>query len=337
MVEKRVIGTLNGADVHEFTVSDGGLTVNIMEYGATIHNIFFEGIDCVAGYDDLEGYVNGGSHQGATVGRYANRLGGAAFEINGVRYSVDRNDNGVNSLHGGNCGFSHRMYRGEAVADNAVKFTIFSPDGEGGYPGNLEMSVTFTVKNDTLTLKYRAVSDKDTVMNFTNHAYFNLGAKNNLTTVLQIKSNAITPVDSLLIPTGELMDVTDTEFDFRQPKPIGRDIAGEHPQLKLGGGYDHNFVLSEERGYKKDAVVAFCPESGITLTCSTDLPGVQLYTANMLDEPCGKGGLPLIKYYAFCLETQFWPDTPNNPDFPSCLVKAGEVFETVTEYSFKKQ
>lgn len=336
MVEKKVIGTYDGTDVYEFTISSGNLTVNIMEYGATIHNIFFAGVDCVAGYDGLEGYINGGSYQGSTVGRYANRLGGAGFEIGGVKYNVDKNDNDVNSLHGGDCGFSHRLYKGETISDSAVKFTITSPDGEGGYPGNLTMSVTFSIENDTLSLKYDAVSDKDTVMNFTNHAYFNLGAKDNSTTVLQIKSDAITPVDKLLIPTGELMEVTDTEFDFRQAKPIGRDIGGGHEQLKLGGGYDHNFVLGDKKEYKKDVITAFCPESGITLTCSTDLPGVQLYTSNVLDEPVGKNGKPLTKYYAFCLETQFWPDTPNHASFPSCLVKAGERFGSVTEYAFKK-
>ena len=336
MVDKKVIGMLDGTDVYEFSISDGGLTVNVMEYGATIHNIFFGGVDCVAGYDDLAGYVHGGSYQGSTVGRCANRIGGAEFEINGVKYSVDKNVNGMNSLHGGDCGFSHRLSKGAEVGDNAVKFTINSPDGEGGYPGNLTMSVTFEVKCDTLSLKYDAVSDKDTIMNFTNHAYFNLGAPNNLTTLLQIKADAITPVDGRLIPTGEIMDVTGTEFDFRTAKPIGDGIEGGHPQIGLCGGYDHNFVLGDKKEYRKDVITAFCPESGITLTCSTDLPGVQLYTSNMLDEPAGKGGKPLTKFYAFCLETQFWPDTPNKPGFPSCLVKAGEHFSGVTEYSFKK-
>lgn len=336
MVSKKVIGTYDGTEVYEFTVENGGLSVSVMEYGATIHHINFGGVDCVAGYDGLEGYINGGSYQGSTVGRYANRIGGSKFEIDGKTYFVDKNDNEVNSLHGGDCGFSHRMYKGEAVSDNAVRFTIASPDGEGGYPGNLTMSVTFSVENDTLYLNYDAVSDRDTVMNFTNHAYFNLGAENNLSTELKIKADAITPVDSLLIPTGELYDVDGTEFDFREAKPIGRDINGDNPQLKLGGGYDHNFVLGDKVEYKKDVVTAFCPESGITLTCSTDLPGIQLYTSNMLDEPVGKNGKPLTKFYAFCLETQFWPDTPNNPSFPSCLIKAGEHFTSVTEYSFKK-
>lgn len=337
MVEKSIIGTYEGKNVYEYTVTDGGLTVKIMEYGATIHNIFFAGVDCIAGYDSLDGYINGGSYQGSTVGRYANRIGGAEFEINGIRYDVDKNDNGCNSLHGGNCGFSHRLYKGEQISDNSVKFTIFSADGEGGYPGNLTLSVIFSVKNDTLGISYDAISDKDTIMNFTNHAYFNLGSQNCLTTVLKIKSDKITPVDSLLIPTGQTMDVENTPFDFRTEKSIGRDIDSQDTQLRLGNGYDHNFVLGLDRQYKKDVITAFCPESGITLSCSTDLPGVQLYTSGCLDEPCGKNQKPLTQYYAFCLETQFWPDSPNKPEFPSCLVKAGEHFSSVTEYSFKKQ
>ena len=336
MVETKIIGSLNGCDVTEYTISDGRLKVNIMEYGATIHNIFFDGTDCVAGYDSLEGYINGGSYQGSTVGRYANRIGGAGFAIDGIRYNVDKNDNGCNSLHGGNCGFSHRLYKGRQIDGNSVEFTISSPDGEGGYPGNLSLSVIFTVKDDTLSISYDAVSDKDTVMNFTNHAYFNLGSKDCLTTQLTIKSDRITPVDSLLIPTGQLQDVESTPFDFRTAKPIGRDIQSDDSQIKLGQGYDHNFVLGLDRQFKRDAITAYCPESGITMTCSTDLPGVQLYTSGCLDEPEGKNKKPLTKYYAFCLETQFWPDSPNKPEFVSCLVKAQEHFKSLTQYSFKK-
>ena len=335
MVKTEVIGTYEGADVKEFTISDGGLSVSVMEYGATIHRIMFGGVDCVAGYDGLDGYINGGSYQGATVGRYANRIAAAKFTMDGKEYRVGMN-NGTNSLHGGFTGFSHRMFKGEQVSDNAVKFSIFSPDGEGGYPGNLDTSVTFTVEGDTLRLYYEAESDKDTPINLTNHAYFNLGSKDNLTTVLKINADRITEVDGELIPTGKYIDVEGTPFDFRTAKPIGRDIAGDHPQIKAGGGYDHNFVLGSPGVFKKDAAVAYCPESGITMTCSTDRPGVQLYASCMLDEPCGKGGVPLSKFYAFCLETQVFANTPNRPEFPNCILKAGEKFNSVTEYSFKK-
>lgn len=334
MVEKALYGKFDGKDVYRFEICDGDLRVNLIEYGAIVQSVYFGDVDCVAGYDTLEGYVNDGSNQGGTVGRYANRIGGARFELNGVTYEVGANDNG-NSLHGGFVGFNHRLYKGEPMSANSVKFTIESEDGDGGYPGNVTMSVTFTVKDNTLTLEYNAVSDKDTIMNFTNHAYFNLGSENNFSTELMIKADSITPVSAQLIPTGELMDVTGTPFDFRTAKPIGRDIKDAHPQVALADGFDHNFVLGNTVEYREDVVSAYCPESGITMTCSTDLPGVQLYTSNMLDEKGGKNG-DLKQYYAFCLETQFWPDTPNKPQFPSCTVKANEPFYSVTKYKFSK-
>lgn len=336
MVTEKIIGKIDGTDVREFEITDGKLRVTLMEYGATIHELVFDGVDCVAGYDTLEGYISGDSNQGATVGRYANRIGNARFCLDGREYEVGANERGVTMLHGGFVGFVHRMFRGEKLSDTAVKFTIESPDGEGGFPGNLIMSVTFSVENDTLKLYYQAESDKATIVNFTNHAYFNLGSENCLDTELKIDAKYITPVDSNLIPTGELMEVAGTDFDFTAAKPIGKDINGGHPQLKLGGGYDHNFVLGDKKEYKKDCITAYCKDSGITMTCSTDLPGVQLYTSCVLDEPCGKGGKPLTKFYAFCLETQYYPDTPNKPSFPSCRIDANEKFTSVTEYSFKK-
>lgn len=331
MVTEKIIGNINGTDVYEYEISDGRLRVTLMEYGATIHNVFFDGVDCVAGYDDLEGYINGDSYQGSTVGRYANRIANAKFTLDGKEYAVGANEKDVTMLHGGFVGFSHRLYKGEKVSDNAVKFTMESPDGEGGFPGNLVMSVTFSVENDTLKLFYEAESDKATVVNFTNHAYFHLGAPNNLTTVLTMDAKYITPVDDLLIPTGELMDVTGTYFDFTKGRVIGQDIE----KIDIGG-YDHNFVLGDKVEYKKNCISAYCPETGITMNCSTDMPAVQFYASCVLDEPVGKGGKPLTKYRAYCLETQFYPDTPNKPSFPSCRIEAGEKFTSVTEYEFVK-
>lgn len=335
MVTKNLFGVMDGTEVYEFTIENGGLKVNIIEYGATIHNIYFGGVDCVLGYDDLEGYIHDTSSQGATVGRYANRIAKARFSLNGVQYTLDAN-NGVNNLHGGYCGFAGRLYTGEVVGDNAVKFTISSADGEGGFPGNVTMSATFTVEEDTLKINYCASSDKDTYLNFTNHAYFNLGSDNTYSTMLTIKADKFTPTDDTLIPTGELRDVTGTPFDFRVAKPIGQDIGSDYPAIALCDGYDHNFVLGDTVEYRKDVVTAHCPDSDITVTCSTDLPGVQIYTSNALDEPTGKGGKPLSRHQGFCIETQFFPDTPNKPEFPSCLVKANETFTSVTEYKFTK-
>ncbi len=337
MITKALCGQINGKDVYEFTVQNGNVTLQVMEYGATVHTLCYNGVDCVAGYDDLNGYIHGDSFQGATVGRYANRIGGAAYTVNGETYRVDANDNECNSLHGGAEGFYGKLFQGEELDDHTVAFSLFSPNGEGGYNGNLHLTVTFCVENDGVTITYDALCDQDTVMNFTNHAYFTLGADSCKDIMLQLQADAITPVDSLLIPTGEWMDVTDTPFDFRTPKPIGQDLEKSHPQLALGGGYDHNFVLGQSKEWRENVIIAVNPQNGIRLTCSTDLPGVQLYTSNVLGEPLGKWGKPLVKHQAFCLETQFFPNTPNQSNFPSCMVKAEQPFTSVTRYELTQK
>lgn len=337
MVKEWICGTLDGRPVKEFEITDGALCLRVMEYGATVHQLLWNGTDMVAGYDDLTGYVKGTSFQGATVGRYANRIGGACFCLQNEIYRLEANDGGIHSLHGGTSGFYGKLFTGEVVKENSVAFSLFSPHNEGGYPGNLHFTVTFTLADDGVTIVYDGLSDRDTVMNFTNHSYFHLGAADNKSIVLQILGDAITPVDEGLIPTGQRMDVTGTPFDFRTPKAIGADLEASHPQLRLAGGYDHNYILGNTRGYRENVITAHYPAGGVTLTCSTDLPGVQLYTANMLDEPAGKGGKPLCRHGAFCLETQFFPDSPHHPDFPSCVVKAQTPFRSVTRYAFKTE
>ena len=332
MIEKALYGKFDCKDVYRFEICDGDLRVNFIEYGAIIQSLYYNNVDCVAGYDTLEGYVKDTSNQGGTIGRYANRIGNSRFTLD-KEYSVGAN-NGKNSLHGGSAPFNHKLFKGEPMSANSVRFSLSSPDGEGGYPGNLDFSVTFTVKDNALTIEYNAVCDKDTIMNFTNHAYFNLGSENNFSTRLMIKADSITPVNDDLIPTGEFLAVDGTPFDFRTAKPIGKDIKSEHPQVKLADGFDHNFVLGLDRTYKTDCIIAYCPESNIKMSVDTDLPGVQLYTSNVLDEKGGKYG-DLTKYYAFCLETQFFPDSPNQPDFPSCVVAKNTPFCSVTKYKFK--
>lgn len=319
----------------EFTITDGDLSVNVLEYGATIHNIFFKGIDCIAGYDNPMHYLEGGSFQGATVGRYANRIGGGKFAIGENTYTLDINDHDYNCLHGGNTSFAKQILKGEIISDNSVKFSHFSKDGDSGFPGNVEFAVTFTVANNTLSLEYEAVSDKDTVLNFTNHAYFTLGADTNKEIVLEIKADKMVPVDKNLVPTGELSDVTGTAFDFRTPKKIGKDLFDQNPLIVEAKGYDHCFVLGDTAEYRENVAVATNPENGITMKCHTDLPGIQLYTGNWLNEKNGKGGNGLYAHMAFCLETELFPDTPNRPEFPSALVKAGEKYTTVTKYKFE--
>ena len=334
MVTSKSVGTLNGEPINEFTIENGDLKVALIEYGATIHNIWFKGIDCVQGYDEAIEYITGGSYQGATVGRYANRIGGASFTLDGKKYQLDVNDHDFNCLHGGNASFAKKIMKGEKVNESSVRFTHFSPDGESGFPGNVEFSVTFTVENNTLRLEYDGVSDKDTYLNFTNHVYFNLGSEDCRDIVLQVKADAVTPVDENLVPTGELRDVTGTAFDFRKPKVIGDYLFADDNLINSAHGFDHNFVLGDCQKMRRDVAVAYSPETGITVKCSTDMPGIQVYTGNWLDEENGKGRDGLFMHAAFCLETQFWPDTPNKPNFPSALVKAGKHFTTKTEYSF---
>lgn len=334
--------TENGVQVDRYELAgNGGLRLAVLTYGATIQSLIYGKRDLVLGYDRLEDYRTGNtSYQGATVGRYANRIADGRFPLDGVIHDVGRNEGGVGHLHGGVRGFDKRIWSASILEDGgepAVGLTYRSADGEEGYPGTLEMSVTFTVTADNaLHIRYEGISDKDTVLNPTNHAYFNLNGYDGgdvLDTVLTLYADRITPVDGRLIPTGEWMPVEGTPFDFREGKPIGRDISGSDPQLRLGGGYDHNFVLGMDRRQRM-AASAYAPRSGIRMDCITDLPGVQLYTANGLMETAGKGGIPLYKHQGFCLETQFFPDSPNHPEFPSTRLKAGEAFHSVTAYRF---
>ena len=337
MVKIERSGAVGGAEVNDFILSEGKLTVRISEYGATVRSVVFDGVECILGYDTVDGYVTGGSYQGATVGRYANRIAGGSFVLDGVRYDLDKNENGKTTLHGGAPGFRFKVLKGEQAGGSSARFSTVSPDGEGGFPGEMRFSVTFTVADDALEIRYEASSTKNTVMNFTNHAYFTLGAENCLDTRLMIDAFAYCPIDSDMIPTGELTPVEGTPFDLREACRIGDGIASDHPQIVAEKGYDHNFCLNgEPRALKEKAAEAYCPQSGIKLVCSTDMPGLQLYTANMLDEPGGRGGKALFPHEAFCLETQFYPNSPNEPSFPSCVVKAGEVFTSVTKFAFSR-
>ena len=341
-------GTADGGPVRRFVLHSGELRAAVLTYGATLQTLEYAGSDRILGYDSLEGYRNGESYQGAAVGRYANRIAGGRFTLGGREYDVGRNDKGVGHLHGGRVGFDKRLWTAEAVDDGegpAVRFSLHAADGEEGYPGNLSVTLTYRlVGGNTLRLTYTAETDRDTVVNLTNHAYFNLNGRVGdgalrddtiLDTRVRIAAQAFTPVDARLIPTGELRAVEGTPFDFRQEKAIGRDIGGEDEQLRLGDGYDHNFVLGTDRRFRH-AASAYSPRGGVRLDCFTDLPGVQFYTGNALDEPGGKGGVPLHRRQGFCLETQFFPDSPNRPAFPSPVLRAGETFVSVTEYRFSR-
>lgn len=328
--------THDGRTVTAWQLSNSsGAAVTLLDYGATVQSIRVPGrdgalTDVVLGFDTVAGYEADTCYLGATVGRVANRIGGAAIDLNGVRYPLAKNC-GENHLHGGVVGFNRHVWQGARAGESAVSFTRLSPDGEEGYPGNLRVAVTFTLTEDhALCIDYDADTDRDTVVSLTNHSYFNLaGGGDAMGHTLQLFSDAITENSAQSLPTGQYLPVEGTPFDFRQPKRVGRDIGADHVQLRYGGGYDHNFVLSGPT-----AAVLCCEETGIRLTVETTLPGVQLYTANFLTETVGKGGRPMGSRGAVCLETQLFPDALAHDGFPSPILRGGEHLHTRTVFRF---
>lgn len=340
MIVKNAFGTTSkGEAVDVYTIrNSSGAAVDILTYGATVNSIYVADkngafADVLSGFDTLEGHEKYSDYQGMTVGRYANRLAGGKFSIDGVEYDVEKNEKGITCLHGG-AELSTAVWKAFIVDDNAIEMNYTSPDGAMGFPGKVDFKVTFTLHEDNaLKIEYFAVSDKKTVINMTNHAYFNLAGKGDiLAHELMINADAYTPVDENSIPTGEIRPVEGTPFDFRVAKPIGRDINEADDQLSIGKGYDHNFCLNDGDG---PIATAYDPESGRFLEVFTDLCGVQLYTGNFLDGTnIGKNGNPLIKNAGFCLETQYYPNTPNMPEFPQCTFDAGQKFTSCTVFRF---
>lgn len=341
-VERSPFGTVDGKAVELFTLTNGsGMKVGITNFGASLvswnapdKDGSFS--DIVLGYDNVEGYQTFGGYLGALVGRYANRIGGAYFELNGKGYSLAKND-GENHLHGGSKGFSHRVWDAKVTGESEVTFKLHSPDGEENYPGNLDVEVVYTL-TDTgeLKLDYKAVTDQDTIVNLTNHAYFNLAghdAGSILDHMLQINADEFVPTDAQAIPTGELMAVAGTPFDFREPKAIGADLEADHEQIKNGQGYDHNFVLKRSGSGLVKAAEVYHPESGRVLEVHTTKPGVQFYSGNHLTgDNKGKGGYIYPRRSGFCLETQHFPDSINRPNFPSPILRAGEEYRHTTVF-----
>ncbi len=293
--------------------------------------------DIVLGFDDLQGYLGQHPYFGGTIGRYGNRIAKGKFTLDGKEYQLFLN-NGPNSLHGGQIGFNRRVWKAEELKDKdgaAVRFSYLSKDGEENYPGNLKVSVTYTLTNmDELKLQYSAETDKDTVLNLTNHSYFNLSGTDTgtiLKYILYINADKYTPVDSTLIPTGKIESVVGTPLDFLKPTEIGARIG----EIKDIGGYDHNYVLNGKAGTLRVAAKVTDPESGREMEVLTTQPGVQFYSAIGLNGSIkGKGGVTYEKYGAICLETQHFPDSPNHPNFPSTELKPGEHFHSETIYKF---
>jgi len=323
----------------------GGMKVTLTNYGGRVVSILVPDrqgkmSDVVLGFDNLDGYLGNNPFFGALVGRYANRIGKARFTLNGVEYKLAQND-GPNTLHGGVKGFDKVAWTARESSKNppALELTYVSPDGEEGYPGKLTSIVVYTLTDSNeLKIDYTATTDKDTVLNLTNHAYFNLAGEGNgdiLKHEIMINADRFTPVDSTLIPTSELRNVEGTPFDFRKATAIGARIDANDEQIKFGRGYDHNFVLNRTgRGLSLAARVTE-PQSGRVLEVRTTQPGIQFYTGNFLDGSVhGKGGKAYGRRSAFCLETQHFPDSPNQPKFLSAVLKPGQTYHETTIYKF---
>jgi aldose 1-epimerase len=351
-MQKQVFGkTEDGQQVDLYTLTNKhGMEVTISTYGATLQSLKVPDNkgkldDIVLGYPTLDGYITDKAYFGATVGRYGNRIANGKFQLNGATYTLPKNDNGQNTLHGGIKGFNKKVWTAKEIstpAAEALELTYLSKDGEEGFPGNLSVKVTYTVPatRNEIKIDYQATTDKDTVVNLTNHSYFNLagqGSGDILQHQLTIHAGRFTPVDKWLIPTGELKEVKGTPFDFNQPTAIGARIEQDDEQLKLGKGYDHNWVL-DKTGTPESlffAAEAYDPQSGRVLDVLTAEPGVQFYTGNFLDGTVtGKEGKVYKRRYAFCLETQHFPDSPNHPDFPSTELKPGKQYRTMTVFRF---
>lgn len=334
--------TRSGEKVTKYHLQNGsGMDVFVLDYGCTVAEIHVpdknhRSADVCLGYDTIGEYEDNDGFLGAVIGRHANRIQNGSFELNGKTYTLAVND-GPNHLHGGLRGFDKYVWDSEIRGDQLI-FTRLSPDGEEGYPGNLRLKVIYSLTPDnTLRIAYVAESDADTVVNLTNHTYFNLNGHNKgniLNLTLQILADSFTENDANCLPTGNILPVADTPFDFTRPKPIGRDIGKQNIQLKNGKGYDHNWILSDKTKLKK-AVKLYSPESGIVMTVSTTMPGVQVYTGNMLGSRNGKNGAHYAPHSAVCLETQYFPNAMAHKNFPSPVLKQGERYDHVTEYHFE--
>lgn len=329
---KRAFGKL--PDTREatlYTISQGSLSAQITDLGATLVSLFVDGVDVVLGYDDAAGYVNNEGFLGAVVGRNANRIQGSAFPLNGETVQLTPNEGG-NNLHSGPDCWNTRLWQVASVTENAIKLTLHSPHGDQGFPGNADIAVTYTIENNALTVAYDALSDQDTVFNLTNHAYFNLAGQDQvelaMDQLLTVNADRFNPDDAQNIPTGECRAVEGTPFDFRNPKALGLEIGADYEPLHLQFGYDHNFIITAN-----PCAVLTDPHSGRTMTVTTDCPGVQVYTANFLTV-VGKGGLPYPKRSGVCLETQFAPNSVNHPEWPQPFTKAGTPYHSETKFQF---
>jgi aldose 1-epimerase len=340
-------GSIDGIKTQLYILQNkNGIEVVFSNYGQRLVSLMvpdrngnFE--DIVLGYSTLEEYQSNSGYFGATIGRYGNRIAKGKFEIDGIAYDLAKNNNG-NHLHGGEIGFESVVWDVDSVSQNFIRFKRISPDMEEGYPGNLNVTVEYSLNDDNeLRIEYTATTDKKTHVNLTHHSFFNLKGEGKGTVndhILQINSSNITAVDEGLIPTGEIMPVAETAFDFNLPKTIKSGLEMEHNQLKIGGGFDHNYIL--DTGIENDDGLLLAakvkePTSGRVLEVFTNEPGIQFYGGNFLDgETNGKKGGVYERRGAFCLETQHYPNSPNNANFPSTLLVPGQEYNSVCVYKF---
>jgi len=338
--------TIDGKETNLYRLrNESGMEVYVTNYGAVIPAILVPDKDgkmgdVVLGFDNVKSYVGVDPSFGTVVGRYGNRIEDGKFELNGKIYEIPINDTrNHNALHGGTKGFSEMIYETEGVSNNSITLHQVSPDGDMGFPGNLSVSVTYTLTDDnSLEVVYRAATDAPTVINLTQHSYFNLNGEGNgtiLDHILMINADYYTPVNKRMIPTGEIAPVSGTPMDFRTPTRIGLRIEDDFEQLILANGYDHNWVLNGPAGELKLAATVYCEATGRFLEVSTTEPGVQFYCGNFLDGTLvGKSGLVYKKRGGLCLETQHFPDSPNHPEFPSTVLNPGEEYYQKTIFKF---
>ena len=332
----------SGEAVLRYTITNKhGASASLLNYGATWQTMFVpnrkgELIDVVLGYDTIEDYQKNYMYLGATVGRVANRIKNARFTLGGVEYKLAAN-NGASCLHGGVVGFDKKIWQAQIDGDS-VFFSLTSPDGEEGFPGTLSIVVIYTLDDENaLSIRYLLNSDQDTIQSMTNHAYFNLAGQQAtvLEQTLQINADQCTRIDKDVLPTGEIGSVRGTPLDFTKAKPIGRDIAAKGELVDVIGGFDHNFVVNRKTGDVEKIATAYDPAGGIAMDVYTDQPGVQLFTPPDFSYMTGKGGVQYGPYPAFCLETQHFANAMDNPQFPSIVLRAGEVFSSETIYHFR--
>ena len=341
-VQIRSFGKTSVGEALLYTLRAGNVTASVTNYGASLVSFTIRRnngtiTDVALGYDDARSYEKGCAYIGATIGRYANRIGGSRFTLNGRIYHLCANEN-RNNLHSGPDLYGNRIFHTDEISSEgrSVTFSLKSPDGDQGYPGNLNMSVTYTLSNDgSLRIHYEGRSDADTVFNPTNHSYFNLNGEGSGTILdheIAISADRFVCIDAESIPTGELRNVNGTPFDFTEMKPIGRDICAADEQLKKGSGYDHCFCLAEKRTSLRRAAIIRSPASRIQLEVYTDLPGIQFYTGNFLRDEPGKNGHVYHNRDGFALETEYYPDSINQPSFAQPVLRSGDMFSSDTVY-----